>query len=101
MKPTSMTAVIGKKRYSTDTAALIAHNAYWDGNNWERQGRNTFLFKTPRGSYFAQHLTRWEGEHDRLEPVTQDEAIELYEGSLRSHELEFDQAFPGVKVVEA
>lgn len=55
MKPLPMEAIIGGKRYRTETATLIASDAYWDGHNWERAGTNTFLFRTARGNYFAQH----------------------------------------------
>jgi len=47
MKPGSMTKVIDRKRYSTDTATLIASDAYWDGSNFERHGRNAWLWRTP------------------------------------------------------
>ena len=101
MKASSMTAVIGGKRYNTETATEIASDCYWDGHNFERRGRNTFLFKTKNGNYFVQHLTQWQGERDRLEPVTQDEAVSLWETSLTEHSVEFEIAFPGVAVSEA
>ena len=100
MKPTTLTAIIDRKRYSTTTATLLSGDDHWDGNNFERQGRNTFLYRTPNGSYFATHLTRWEGELDRIEPLTIDEATSMYE----SHEVPrgtFAEAFPGVEVTEA
>lgn len=100
MRPRMMVEVIGGKRYRTETATLIAHDAYWDGHNWERHGRNTFLFRTPRGNYFAQHQTCWQGERDRIEPLSRDEAIRLYE-ELPAKEVEFEEAFPGVEVEEA
>ena len=101
MNPKSMTKVIGGKRYSTDTATLIASDAYWDGRNMERHGRNTFLYRTPRGSYFKVVQTQWQGEQDELIPIDQDEARELYEGPLTEHYLEYEAAFPGVKVEDA
>ena len=100
MKPRDMTAVIDRKRYSTETAILIAGNDYWDGHNFERSGRNTFLYRTPKGAYFAAHITCWQGEADRLEPLDVDGAVELYEG-LSEHRVEFEAAFPGVEVEEA
>lgn len=100
MRPREMQKVISGKRYRTETATLLADNAYWDGRNWERSGRNTFLFRTPRGAYFVQHQTCWQGERDTLEPLTQDEAIALWE-SLPEHEMEYEDAFPGVQVEEA
>jgi len=102
MKPIPATEVHGRLRYSTETATLIASDAYWDGHNWERRGRNRFLFRTPMGRYFVQHRTRWQGEIDgRLEPVTMEEAIRLYENELPVHEVPFEEAFPGVEIEDA
>lgn len=99
--PKDFTKIIDRKRYSVSTATLIAHDAYWDGHNYERHGRNTFLYRTPRGRYFTITLTQWQGERDNLIPVTQDEAIELYESSLTEHEVDYATAFPDVQVEEA
>lgn len=100
MQPRMMSVVVGGKRYKTETATLLAHDAYWDGHNYERHGRNTFLFKTPRGNYFAQHQTLWQGERDRLQPLSAEEARRLYE-ELPVHEVDFEAAFEGVTVEEA
>jgi len=100
MHPRTMSAVIHGKRYRTDTATLIASNAYWDGHNYERQGRNTFLFRTPNGGYFLQHQTCWEGELDSIEPLTRDEAITRYE-ELPEKDVEIEDAFPGIIVEDA
>ena len=99
--PAKLMKIVDRKRYDTATATLIAHDAYWDGHNFERHGRNTFLYMTPKGSYFTVHLTQWQGERDTLNPVTQDEAIELYESSLIEHEVDYATAFPGVQVENA
>jgi len=100
MEPGKMKAVIGGVRYDTEKAQIIAHDCYWDGHNMERNGRNTYLYKTPNGRYFAVHLTLWQGERDRIEPLTKDEAIYLYE-RLPEKEVEFEEAFPGEPVEEA
>jgi len=99
--PRNFTRIIDRKRYSTETATLIAHDAYWDGHNFERQGRNTFLYRTPRGAYFTVALTQWQGEQDTLTPVSEDEAIRLYETILSEHEVDYEDAFPSVDVVDA
>jgi hypothetical protein len=99
--PVNMVRIIGRKRYNVKTATLIASDAYWDGNNWERRGRNEFLYRTPNGGYFTVNLTQWQGERDTLIPVTQEEAIDLFEGSLTEHEVTYAEAFPGVEVVDA
>lgn len=100
MGPVKMKAVINGVRYDTEKAQIIAHDCYWDGHNMDRRGRNTYLYKTPKGRYFATYLTLWQGERDILEPLTKDEAIYLYE-QLPEKEVEFEEAFPGVEVEEA
>lgn len=99
--PENMSRIIGGKRYSTATATLIASNLYWDGNNFERHGRNQFLYRTPNGNYFTVNLTMWQGEQDNLIPVTQEEAIDLYEGALSEHDVDYEVAFPDVTVADA
>ena len=98
--PDDMTKVVGGLRYATRTATVLASNAYWDGNNWERQGRNTYLCRSPRGRYFLVHLTCWQSERDSIEPVTEDEAVGHYE-TLPEHETPFEEAFPGRKIEDA
>jgi len=99
--PENFVAIVDRKRYSTKTATLIASDAYWDGHNWERHGRNCFLYKTPKGAYFTVNLTLWQGERDTLTPVSLEEAVELFEGSLSEHEVKYAEAFPTVEVEEA
>ncbi len=67
----------------------------------ERSGRNTFLYRTPRGRYFALHRSMWQGERDSLEPVSVEDARRLYEGALCEHEAPYEEAFPGVEIEEA
>jgi len=98
--PKDMSAVVDRKRYSTKTATLLAGNDHWDGSNYERQGRNSFLYRTPKGAYFAVHLTQWQGEHDHIEPLTVDEAVSMFEG-MREQRVEHKEAFPGVEIEEA
>ncbi|NMB01407.1 MAG: hypothetical protein GX971_07830 [Firmicutes bacterium] len=100
MKPVKIRVVIDGIRYDTEKAEIIADDCYWDGHNWERNGRNTFLYKTQNGRYFVVKQTLWQGEIDRLEPLTVDEAIILYE-QLHEKYVEFEDAFPGVEVEEA
>lgn len=100
MGPIKMSEVIGGKRYSTETAALLAGNDYWDGSNWERIGRNTYLYRTAKGAYFVTQLTQWQGERDTLEPIPLAEAQELFE-SLPEKRVTYEEAFPGVTVEEA
>ena len=99
--PERFTRIIGRKRYNVETATLLAADDYWDGHNFERSGRNTFLYRTPSGAYFTLTLTKWQGERDSLDPVTESEAVDLYEGSLKRHAVPYAQAFPDVKVEDA
>jgi len=92
---TEMQRVIGGKRYNVKTATLLASNEYWDGHNFERGGRNTFLYKTKGGAFFAVHMTQWVGERDSIEPLSREEAMTLYE-QLKEHNVEYDQAFDAV-----
>jgi len=103
MRPLEVSQVIGGRRYSTATATLLAGDDYWDGHNFERQGTNLFLYRTPRGAYFVQTRTSWEGSRHndgQLSPVTQDEAIGLFE-SMREPRVTWEEAFPGVAVEDA
>ncbi len=99
--PENFTKIIGQKKYSTKTATLIAGNDFWDGHNFERHGRQTFLYRTPNGAYFTVTLTQWQGERDHLEPIPQDEAIQLFETTLTEHRVNYAEAFPGVEIAEA
>ena len=99
--PTRFTRVINRKRYSVETATLIASDTWWDGHNFERHGRNTFLYRTPRGMFFTVTCSQWQGEEDSLSPVDLDEAVELYEGPLTEDALSYEEAFPSVIIEDA
>lgn len=102
MKPPSeFVAIVDRTRYDVRKAELVAGDDYWDGHNYERHGRNTWLYKTPRGRYFTVTRTQWAGEFDTLRPVTLDDAIALYEDALTERRLSYAEAFPGVQVEEA
>lgn len=98
--PENLTEVIDGKRYSTHTATLLAGDDYWDGHNFERNGRNEFLYRTPNGSFFSVTVSQWQGASDVLKPLTQGEAIALFE-NMREKRVIFENAFPGVKVQDA
>jgi len=87
-----MQRICNGKRYNVATATLLASDEYWDGSNFERHGRNTFLFKTRGGAFFEVNLTQWEGERDTLLPLTEDEAREKYE-NLPEHHVDYETAF--------
>lgn len=94
-----MQRVVGGNRYTVATATLLAHDEYWDGHNFERHGRNTFLYKTRGGLFFRVTITQWDGERDTITPITEDEAKELYE-ALQECTVDYETAF-GPVVEEA
>jgi hypothetical protein len=100
MQPQSMTRVVGGRRYRTDTATLLAHDEYWNGHAYEQDGRNTFLFRTPNGSFFAQHQTLLPIVTGEIVPLDENEAMSLYH-SLYRKEIPFGVAFPCVQVKDA
>jgi hypothetical protein len=87
--------------YDTSTATLLAGDDYWDGHNYERRGYNTFLYRTPQGQYFTVTQVMEDDEEDYPEPVTEDEAVELYEDDLPNHWVPYEEAFPNVEVEDA
>ena len=96
MRPLRMTAFIAGKRYSTDKAKVIAHDAFWDGQSEERDGRNQFLFKSEDGTYFVQYRTSssdcFQPAHDWVQPITQMDAVMLY-WELPERPIEYKDAF--------
>jgi len=93
--------IVDRKRYSIKTATLIADDCFWDGHNFERHGRQTWLYRTPKGAFFLVTRTQWQGEEDSLTPISEDRAIELYEGRLSEHHVDYERAFPDVVVEDA
>lgn len=87
-----MKQIINGKLYDTEKAQEVASDHYWDGSNWDRRGRNTFLYKTAKGNFFLYHTTRWQGERDHIEAITEAEAKEYYE-QLPEHEMEYEEVF--------
>lgn len=94
-----MKKVINNKRYDTEKAMCIADDEFANGTNRDNTGRNSYLYKTPKGNYFAVYTTCWQGEHDRLEPLGLKEALELYEGL--ENQVEFERAFPTAIIEDA
>ncbi|MBK8880738.1 MAG: hypothetical protein IPN74_20195 [Haliscomenobacter sp.] len=87
-----MQQIIEGKRYDTETADEVCSDKYWDGSNHDRNGRNRTLYKTPKGAFFVHHETRWQGERDHLEAVSETFAKELYE-RLPERKITFVEAF--------
>jgi hypothetical protein len=87
-----MKKIIIGKLYNTDTATIIASDRYWDGHNWDRNGRNKYLYKTKKYNYFIYYTSRWQGERDDIIALDKTEAKELYE-ELPEHEVDYEDAF--------
>jgi hypothetical protein len=87
-----MQQIIEGKRYDTTTATLVASDHYWDGSNYHRRGRNTYLYKTKKGRFFLKHATLWQGERDYLEAIGPKAAKSYYE-ELPEHNLDYETAF--------
>ncbi|MDJ0766246.1 MAG: hypothetical protein QNJ97_24905 [Myxococcota bacterium] len=116
MRPRKQKAVFGVLVYDTDKSTIVATDSYFDGKNWERNGRNTFLYKTPNGRYFKQFLSRRENENSYIQPLELEEAITLYfqldeevreledkVGKPREKEnwVSFEKAFPNTQLQDA
>jgi hypothetical protein len=93
MERIKMRKVIDGKTYNTETAQLIADDVYWDGSNFERNHRNTWLYKTPKGAYFVVIGSHWQGERDTLKPVSEEEAQRLYETLDNEQYVSWEEAF--------
>jgi hypothetical protein len=87
-----MTAIIGGKRYNTDTSVLIADDA-----EVNPEGRSQFLFRTKTGDYFVQHRTYaescFDAAHDWMQPVSEVDALMLY-WELPERLVAVEEAFP-------
>jgi len=87
-----MKQIIDGKQYDTKKADLVASDRFWDGRNFERNGRNTYLYKTSKGNFFVYYTTQWQGERDDIEPLTVEQAKDLYE-DLPEQEMDYKTAF--------
>jgi hypothetical protein len=99
--PTSFVRIVDRTRYDVQEAELLAGDDFWDGQSFERFGRNRFLYQSAGGRYFTVNLTQWQDEQDTLDPVNPDEAIRLYKGPLTQHRVDYDAAFPDVTIEDA
>jgi len=87
-----MKQIVNGLQYDTEAAALVASDRWWDGHNFERNGRNTYLYRTKAGRFFVYRTSQWQGERDHIEPVIPDEARQYYE-DLPEHEMSYAEAF--------
>ena len=94
-----MEQIINGLKYDTKAAVLLASDRWWDGHNWDRDGRNTYLYRTKACRFFLHRTSNWQGERDHIEPVGLEEAKQYYE-ELTEHEMSYEEAF-GVEPEEA
>lgn len=99
MNPKPQSAIFDRKRYDTKTSTLLAGDDWFDGHNYERRGRQRFLYRTAKGAFLLQSLTQWEKERNRLELVDEAQALALWE-ELTERRVGFSEAFPGVNLEE-
>lgn len=101
--PVKLSRIVDRKKYAVSTATLLCGDDYWDGHNFERHGRNCFLYRTPNNNYFFVNMSQWQGEdYQVIEPCTRDEAIEFYDSCRDDDQrVTFADAFPGVEVLDA
>ena len=86
-----MEQIINGLKYDTERAALVATDRWWDGQNFERNGRNTYLYRTKAGRFFVHRTSLRQGERDHIEPVSPDDARQYYE-DLPEHEMTYAEA---------
>lgn len=87
-----MERVIDGKKYDTEKATIVADNEFSDGSNRMNCGRCTLLYKTKKGNFFAAYETCWQGEYDTIDPLTINEAKEMFEG-LRNQLGKYEEVF--------
>ena len=95
-----MIKVINRKRYNTATAVIIATNEYKINSPADGLRRTSSLYRTQKGEFFSTHETCFEGEHDSLQPLSEADAIDIYEAMSTCY-IKFEDAFPGVEVEDA
>ena len=87
-----MEQTINRIRYDTGKATEVASDRYWDGHNWERNGRNRALYLTPKGNYFIHNTTLWMGEHDCIIPLSKEDATHAWD-CLPEHLVTYEEAY--------
>ena len=115
--------IMGRKRHSATPFTLLATDYYFDLLKGEKQGGDTALYRMPNGVFFTLSMTQGYCDRallnilpkrkaiglclhpldygSRMAVLTEAEAIELYEGPLTEHAIDYEMAFPGVQVEDA
>ena len=100
MRPHPMSAIINRKRYSTKNATLLASENGWNIHDTARDRHCRHLYRTNKGSYFVQYLSAYENEQSYLQPVSFDEALQLY-GQASKRYVKLEDAFPCIEIEDA
>lgn len=99
MKPREVETIFKGWKYSTKNSMLLAGDDYEEGN-YEREGTNKFLYKTPNNRYFYVFQQDKKIAPDKLVPISPDEAMQLY-AALPVRRIDFSKAFPNVEIKDA
>ena len=86
-------AIVGRVRYNDNLD-------YWNGSNFTcgATGRHRGLTMLKDGSYVLINGTQWQGEQDRAEIITEDEAVEYVLKSGNTQLLDLPK-FKGLKLL--
>ncbi len=88
--PEDLEALVAGLRYRVRDSTLLARDFTFPLG----LDRATYLYQTPGGRYFAVYVAQ--GEKARLEPLSREEALELYLPMPRKF-VPLEEAFPGLK----
>lgn len=91
-----MRKIIDRKVYDTSTATVICRSGQL---NVDGCTRSATLFKTKKGNFFILNETMWQGEHDSITVLTENEAADFYENCAETF-MFFEKAF-SIKIEEA
>jgi len=91
-----MKKVINRKTYNTETAIEICNDGKL-GQNYVTRANE--VYRTGKGAYFCYYRTMWQGEHNDITVLTEEEAEEMYTNSC-NREVEFEEAFPDIVIEE-
>lgn len=97
MRPIKIKKEIENKVFCTEKAVIIAHDFFWDGKSFERDGLNHYLYRSAGNEYFMVRLTIYPNEKNDLIPLKQKTAIDIY-NLLPKKQIPFRESFQGIGV---
>jgi len=87
-----MRNLINGKIYDTEKSDVVATNDYSDGTNRYNCGRTSTLYRTKKGRFFTHYQTCWQGDQNSIEPVSSQEAQEIY-ANMYDQKMTIEEAF--------